>query len=99
MPLQNDAAQVIEYVGDLARCVVDKERAIRLRSSQTFGAVEAELRSRSTAPPTHSMPTLTDIQQFGRFDAAIYDREYKQAVQLVDSYEHWRDPVGSVRCL
>jgi hypothetical protein len=95
LPRQTNAEQVMEYVGDLARCIVEKERAIRARSEQTFSIVDDELRRRSTGPPTHTMPTLAAIKRHGRFDAAIYDRAYSDAIALVDAYEHGSESPSS----
>jgi len=89
LPNQRDSDDVVAYVSAMTEAIADKERLIRERTREIHRTIGDELRrGRRWRSRPHTMPSIHEIAARGRFDAAIYDREYKGIIDLVDAYEH-----------
>lgn len=86
-PQQENAEIITRYVSSLMRAIIDKEVAIRQRSEAIDGEISSELmRGQKPTPFVHTMPSVAEIRAVGRFDAAIYDQEYRSKIWLVENY-------------
>lgn len=92
-PSQRDADDVIAYVAALTEAVVEKEKAIRVRSDEILASVETELTANQTSSFCYEHPTRDEIARLGRFDAAIYGYEYKTKIARILNYRRgYRTP-------
>lgn len=86
-PAQRDADDIIAYVAALAEAIVDKEIGIREWNTEILRKIDEELTAnQSGAGIRYEYPTIEEIRKFGRFDAAIYGREYKTKIALIQNY-------------
>lgn len=85
---------VSRYLSAVVQACSRKEASMRERAIQLNVMIQKELELNQK--PTHfnfSYPTIADIAQESRFDAVIYDEEYKKNIWLVDNYLHgWQTP-------
>lgn len=86
-PNQPDAERAIAYVSALMQAIVDKEKAIRQRDSAIHDTIAYELTTHQKPNAfVFQHPTLNEVRTIGRFDAAIYDREYKAVAHQIANY-------------
>lgn len=86
-PSQPDADRVITYVSKIMKVIIDKEAAIRDKADAIRRLIHHELSSGQTATSFQfSYPTSETLSGLGRLDAAIYDREFKSKIWLIDNY-------------
>ena len=85
-PAQRDADDVIAYVAALTEAIVDKERAIRARNDKIHAQIDTELAVNRADTFRYQYPTREEIAGLGRFDAAIYSREYKSKIARIRNY-------------
>lgn len=86
-PNQRDASRIIKYVSCLARAIVEKERAIKLRAKAIGQLITTELVTNQKSRTFYfEHPRFADLQTLGRLDAAIYSLEYKSKIWLVENY-------------
>jgi len=87
LPNQKNATDVIQYVSALMRAIVDKEKKIRERSEAIHRLIQDELNSNQKSRSFQfEYPRLPTIRAHGRLDAAIYDREYRSKIWLIENY-------------
>jgi type I restriction enzyme S subunit len=92
-PDQGDGDDVIAYVAVLTRAIVEKEIAIRARNDEIYAQIEAELTANQTGRCRYEYPMREEIARLGRFDAAIYGREYKSKISRIQNYRRgYRTP-------
>jgi hypothetical protein len=85
-PAQREADEIIAYVSALAEAIVDKERAIRSRNRTINMQIEAELVANQKGAFQYTDPTLDDVRQMSRFDAAIYSEGFKREEYRIKNY-------------
>ena len=86
-PDQADSSHVEEYVAALMEAIVEKERAIRDRDEAILKAIGDELvAGQSKTAFTYAYPSLSEVADLERFDAAIYSLEYKSKMWFVTNY-------------
>ncbi len=88
-PNQLDAERVIGYVSALMQAIVEKEKAIREKSDLIHNLIQAELEGNQTKRQFQYLyPSISELSSRRRFDAVIYDQEYKSKIWLVENYAH-----------
>ena len=86
-PKQRNAECVIRYVSALTQAIIEKEKAIRDRSDLIHDLIQAELEESQTKRQFQYLyPSIAELSSLRRFDAAIYDHEYKSKICLVENY-------------
>lgn len=85
-PTQQDANDIIAYVSAVAEAILDKERAIRARNRAINIEIEAELLANQKGRFRYTYPTLDDVRQMSRFDAAIYSEIFKREEYQIKNY-------------
>ena len=89
LSLKPDAERIERYVSTLMRAIIQKERAIRDRAELINNEIQQELDAgQSPKRFQFRFPMSNEVQQLGRFDACIYDREYKSKIWLVTNYRN-----------
>jgi hypothetical protein len=84
---------VCAYVAALAVVIAEKEQAIRIQNEQIHFLVEGELAGNQAGEFRYEYPNLKEVEKAGRFDAAIYGREYKSKIARVQNYRNgWQTP-------
>ena len=87
IPVVNEI-KTVQYVSALTQAIVDKERCIRERSQAIHETIENEIiYNQKKRHFKFEYPNILDIENLGRFDAVIYDREYKEKIWLIENYE------------
>jgi len=88
-PNQCDGERVIRYVSALMQAIVEKEKAIRDNSNLIHDFIKAELESNQKSRQfQYIFPSISDLSSLQRFDAVIYDQEYKSKIWLIENYAH-----------
>ena len=88
-PNQSDADRVIRYISKLMQAIIEKEKAIRDRSDLIHDLIQAELEeNQKNRQFQYHFPSISDLQSLRRFDAVIYDHEYKSKIWLLENYLH-----------
>ena len=88
-PNQRSAERVIRYVSALTQAIIEKEKAIKDRSYLIHDLIQAELEENQTKPQFQYLyPSISKLSSLCRFDAVIYDHEYKSKIWLVENYAH-----------
>lgn len=88
-PNQENNEHVIRYVSALMQAGIEKEKAIRDRAEAIHQAIQLELETnREKKDFRFEQPHTNELAQFGRFDAAIYDQEYKSKIWLIENYTY-----------
>ncbi len=88
LPAVNDL-ELIGYVSVLVKAILEKEKAIRERASAIDEAIRTELESnQNPCPFQFCYPSLSELKTTCRWDAKIYDNEYKAKIWLVENYRH-----------
>ena len=88
-PNQRGAERVISYVSALTQAIVEKEKAIKHRSDLIHDLIQAELEENQTKQQFQYLePSISELSSHGRFDAVIYDHEYKSKLWLIENYAH-----------
>jgi len=88
-PNQRDGERVIQYVSALMQAIVEKEKVIRDKSDLIHDVIQAELESNQRNREfQYIYPSIADLSSLQRFDAVIYDQEYKSKIWLVENYAH-----------
>ncbi len=88
-PNQKDSDIVIQYVSVLMQAIVEKEKAIREHRDTIHNLIQNELiKNQKNSEFVFNYPRIDEIKNCWRFDAAIYDREYKSKIWLVENYKH-----------
>jgi type I restriction enzyme S subunit len=86
-PDQPDAECVVRYVSALMEAIVDKERSIRERNDAILQSIAMELDTgQRNKHFRYEYPQLDEARVRARFDAAIYSREYKSKMWLMENY-------------
>ena len=86
-PNQIDAGYVERYVSALMEAIFDKERALRDRNDVILKMIGDELTvGQSKAVFSYAYPTLTEVRDRVRLDAAIYSYEFKSKMWLAANY-------------
>jgi hypothetical protein len=86
IPVAADS-RVSQYVAVLSEAISEKERAIRDRDKTLLRTISDELRAgQSKATFAYAYPTLSEVRDLARFDAAIYSHEYKAKMWLMANY-------------
>ncbi len=71
------------------RAIIQKERAIGDRSELINNEIQQELEGQQSPKLFQfRFPMSNEVQELGRFDACIYDREYKSKIWLVTNYRN-----------
>ena len=93
-PRDPDPDRAIHYVATLTRAIIDKESTIRERSNAIHHIIDQELKSNQASKPfVFAHPTLHDLRDRGRLDAAIYGVEYRSKIWLLENYARgWTTP-------
>lgn len=87
LPSQRDARRVIELVSVIMQAIIEKEEAIRAADEKIFSLIQEELGG-SQQLPFFEFPTVDELEERGRLDAVIYDREYKSKIARIEDYRH-----------
>ena len=87
-PKQHNADEVVAYVSALSEAIVDKERAIQVKSDEIHQRIEMELINNQKSVINYQYPRIEEIRELGRFDAAIYSHEYKTKIARIQNYRH-----------
>lgn len=88
LPVVTDAS-VAQYVAALALVIAHKDRMIRKRNAQILSLIQEELASgQKSTPFAYAHPTSHEVRSRLRFDAAIYGKEYKSKIWLVENYKN-----------
>ncbi len=88
IPISADG-RVIRYVSALTQVIIEKEKAIREKSDVIQRLIQSELEENQKKHQFRfQYPSLSEIAAHGRFDAVIYDIEYKSKIQLIENYRH-----------
>jgi hypothetical protein len=86
-PDQTDGERVERYVSVLMEAIAQKERAIRDRNDTILKVISDELAVGQTKRPfVYTYPSLSEVRDQARFDAAIYSRECKSKMWLINNY-------------
>ncbi len=85
-PAQRNADDVVTYVAALAEAIIEKEKAIRVRSDEIHTLIDAELTANQMGTFHYEHPTRDELASLGRFDAAIYSYEYKSKIARIRNY-------------
>lgn len=86
-PNQPDAERVIRYVSVLMQAIVEKEKAIREKSDLIHDLIQAELlENQKKTQFQYLSPSISELSSLRRFDAVIYDQEYKSKIWFVENY-------------
>jgi hypothetical protein len=79
--------QTCRYVAALALAIAEKELSIRTRSDAIQAAIDHELRTNQKLDTfVYQFPTRDEVVQLRRIDAAIYSREYRSKIWLIQNY-------------
>ena len=88
-PNQRSAERVIRYVSALTQAIIEKGKTIRERSYLINDLIQGELEEHQTKRQFQYLyPSISELSSLRRFDAVIYDHEYKSKIWLVDNYAH-----------
>lgn len=88
-PNQDDSERVISYVSALMQAIIEKEKTIRDRAEAIQQTIQRELETnQKTKAFRFEQPHTSELAQLGRFDAAIYDYEYKSKISLIEDYAY-----------
>jgi hypothetical protein len=86
-PNQDASDGVIHYVSALMQAIVEKQKAMRERSDSIHNAIQLELEGNQKKREFQfEHPHTSELTRLGRLDAAIYDRQYKSRIWLVENY-------------
>jgi len=87
-PHQPDAERVIRYVSALMEAIVDKEKMIRIKNSEIDSFIRLELEScqNKNACFLFLYPSVGEVRELGRLDAAMYSIAFKRKVFLIKNY-------------
>jgi len=81
--------RVIRYVSGIMQAIIEKETAIRNKSNLIHDVIQTELESnQKNRKFQYGFPSISDLSSLQRFDAIIYDQEYKSKIWLVENYIH-----------
>jgi len=89
IPVPQDS-QVINYISVLMQAIVDKERALREKNYAINRAIEEELTGNQNAGKTfsYSYPTIQEMRELGRLDAAMYSHDFKAKQFFITNYRY-----------
>jgi hypothetical protein len=86
-PNQLDAEHAIRFVSSLIQAIVEKEKTIRDRSDAINNCIQRELEeNQKNKDFQYLYPSISNVSSLGRFDAVIYDHEYKSKIWLIENY-------------
>ena len=90
LPNQNNSDEVIEYVASLTQAILDKQIAIRDRAEKIISVIDDELKAnqKHAQVSKYFYPAISDVTESLRLDACIYDRRYKQQINLIENYKY-----------
>jgi hypothetical protein len=82
-----DNKDVCAYVSGLTLVIAEKEKCIRVRNRQIDLQIQAELAANQTGEAfQYTYPTLDEVRQASRFDAAIYSEAFKREEHRIKHY-------------
>ena len=86
----HDETRTMRYVSALVRAIVGKEVALRRKAEEIRRIIDTELDLGSDrfSRSGYALPTRSSLTAVGRFDAAIYDRDYTSKIALVRNYRY-----------
>lgn len=86
MPVCN-IEETIRLVSDLTRAIIEKEKTICKRHEEIMRLIDEELtHNQSSKQFVYSLPSLCDILDAGRMDAAIFGYGYKEKLHRITNY-------------
>ena len=93
-PKPSESDSVMKYVSALMQAIVEKEIAIRDNSNKIHSLIQTELIDNQKREKfDFQMPSIKEIINSKRLDAAIYDKEYKSKIWLIKNYIYgWQTP-------
>lgn len=81
--------ETIRLVSDLTRAIIEKEKAICKRHEEIMGLIDEELTcNQSSKQFVYRLPSLCDVLDAGRMDAAIFGYEYKEKLHRITNYRY-----------
>jgi type I restriction enzyme S subunit len=90
----NDAKQIINYVGILVKAVIRKETKIKEKMAMINKIIEIELLyNQKDIDFDYSLPTYNELMTSGRLDTGLYSNEYKQLRFIIENYKSGTDNV------
>lgn len=86
IPISADK-RVIHYVSALMQAIVEKEKGIREKSDLLHDLIQAELvENQKKRQFQYLFPSISELSSLRRFDAVIYDQEYRSKIWPVENY-------------
>lgn len=78
LPRKN-SDNVIAYIEELVKSIIEIEKEIRRKHQQIFGVIEIELiQNQKKNTYNYEFPSLLDIQAAGRFDTNLFTKKFKE---------------------
>lgn len=88
IPMPNDNADnVIQFIENLTRAIVNKQRLIKERHQSILALIEKELLDNQKDNTfSFSLPTIKEIESVGRLDTNLYRANFKKLVFIIKNY-------------
>ena len=87
-PSQDNAEKIISYISDLVKIVMKMERIIADKSQHILEIISQNLlANQKRSEYVYGYPTFDNLKKEKRLDAAIYCKEYKDKIHLIENYK------------
>lgn len=95
IPMPNENAEnVIQFVENLTKAIVNKQRLIKQRHQEILALIEKELLDNQQDNTfSYNYPSISYIQENGRMDATFYSEYYKKLMFPVLNYGYGYAPL------
>lgn len=88
-PKCKNSKQVEVYVSNLTKSIIDKEDKIRQKHNRITKIINDELlNNQQNKKFIYEEPHISEIINIGRLDSAIYGREYKEKIFIIENYKN-----------
>jgi len=81
--------KTIEYVSLITQAILNKEKLIKERHQSILKSIETELKeNQKTKKFKFEFPNVSELEEIGRFDTGLYNKDFKQWNFLVKNYKY-----------
>lgn len=88
LPNQTNADEVIAYVENMMRLIIDKEKAIQEKKLAINNLIDHELGMDDDSDFTYKSTILSDLLHEKRLDTGLYGKEYQKVYNKIINYRH-----------
>lgn len=87
MPNQENKTEIIRYIEELTKAIINKEKEIRRKHKQIHALICRELEGNQKPNQfVYEFPSLEEVREIGRLDAKLYCEYFKREEFLIKNY-------------